>query len=137
MCLCWQLESDLVSQVSKMKKWLYKWLPIIFGCHCKKERSFHYKGEQFPICARCTGELVGMLIALFSCFFWRCSIWVCFLLMIPMVLDGCIQMWTSYNSTNRRRFLTGLFFGYALLMLIVVTSLMTIQYGMKLGRSFR
>ena len=117
-----------------MKAWLYKWLPIIFGCHCKKERSFHYKGEQFPICARCTGELVGMIAALFSCFFFRLSIPISILLMMPMVADGFIQMLTSYESNNRRRFITGILFGYALMMILVVTSLMAIQFGIRIGK---
>ena len=46
------------------KEWLCKWLPIFFGCHCRPDRSFFYKGKQFPVCARCTGELAGILAAL-------------------------------------------------------------------------
>ena len=46
-----------------MISWLYKWLPITFGCHCRADRSFFWKGKQLPICARCTGELVGMVAA--------------------------------------------------------------------------
>ena len=38
-----------------MKRWLYQWLPIVFGCHCREDRSFHIREERFPICARCTG----------------------------------------------------------------------------------
>ena len=59
-----------------MSTWLYKWLPIIFGCHCRDDRSFHYRGKKFPICARCTGELVGILILLISCPFYLPSGWV-------------------------------------------------------------
>ena len=42
-----------------MIPWLYKWLPIVFGCHCRPDRSFYWKGKKFPLCARCTGELAG------------------------------------------------------------------------------
>ncbi|HJB51594.1 MAG TPA: DUF2085 domain-containing protein, partial [Candidatus Oscillibacter pullicola] len=44
----------------KLRRWLWRWLPIIFGCHCRPDRSFHFRdGTPFPICARCTGELAG------------------------------------------------------------------------------
>ena len=29
------------------------------GCHQMPERSFFYKGKQFPVCARCTGVIIG------------------------------------------------------------------------------
>lgn len=64
-----------------------------------------------------------MMIAMFSCFIWRCTLLACFVLMIPMILDGCIQMWTSYESNNRRRFVTGFLFGYGLLMILVISSM--------------
>ena len=49
----------------KLRRWLWRWLPIIFGCHCRPDRSFHFRdGTPFPICARCTGELAGILAGL-------------------------------------------------------------------------
>lgn len=33
------------------------------GCHQLPERSFFYNGKQFPVCARCTGAIVGQIIA--------------------------------------------------------------------------
>lgn len=116
-----------------MKEWLYKWLPIIFGCHCRKDRSFYYKGKQFPICARCTGELVGIVVSIFSCFFFRLFISVSLLLLIPMIIDGVIQMKTSYESNNRRRFITGFLFGYGLFMVFVVTSIIAFNYGRNIA----
>ncbi|WP_334117834.1 DUF2085 domain-containing protein [uncultured Oscillibacter sp.] len=47
----------------KLRRWLWRWLPILFGCHCRPDRSFHFRdGTPFPICARCTGELAGNLV---------------------------------------------------------------------------
>lgn len=120
-----------------MRNWLYKWLPIIFGCHCKEDRSFYYKGEKFPICARCTGELVGMIVSLFSCFFFRLSVPGSLLILMPMVVDGVVQMVTSYESNNRRRFITGFLFGYGLVMLIAITTVFAFEYGVSLGASFK
>lgn len=115
-----------------MKRWLYKWLPIIFGCHCREDRSFYYKGQKFPICARCTGELVGMILSLFSCFFFRLSIVFSALLLLPMIIDGVVQAISSYESNNAKRFITGLLFGYGFMMLFVITSIMAFQFGVNL-----
>ena len=120
-----------------MKEWLYKWLPIIFGCHCRDERSFHYKGRKFPICARCTGELVGIVVSLFSCFFFRLPIWMCILIMIPLIVDGTIQMFTKYESNNLRRVVTGFLFGYGLFMLFAISMIVVTELAIKAGRAWR
>ena len=117
-----------------MIRWFYKWLPIIFGCHCRADRSFFLRGKQFPICARCTGELAGMVISIILCFFWRPSVWMTLVFMVPMVTDGLIQLKTAYESTNPRRFVTGLLFGWALIAFLVVTLGATYQYGYRLGQ---
>jgi len=120
-----------------MKEWLYKWLPIIFGCHCREDRTFHYKGQRFPICARCTGELVGMIVSLFSCFFFRLSVPVSLIIMVPMVVDGLIQLCTAYESNNRRRFITGFLFGYGAIMLLAVSTAVAFEHGLQIGKTLR
>ena len=45
-----------------MKKTVYEWLMAVghrAGCHQRADRSFYWKGRKFPLCARCTGVLVG------------------------------------------------------------------------------
>lgn len=115
-----------------MLPWLYKWLPIFFGCHCRDDRSFHYHGRKFPICARCTGELVGILAGIVGCFFGLPKVWICVLLMVPMVADGFIQRLTSYESTNPRRFFTGALFGYALFSLLAISTVAAFLFGYHL-----
>ena len=48
-----------------MEKWL-KWMDFgkRIGCHQKPERSFFINGYQFPVCARCTGVMIGYLLAI-------------------------------------------------------------------------
>lgn len=116
-----------------MIDWLYKWLPIIFGCHCREDRSFYWHGKKFPICARCTGELAGILIGAVSCFFLRPSLKTAIILMVPMVADGLIQSLSHYESTNPKRFITGLLFGYGFFMVFAVTTIMAFKYGFNLG----
>ena len=45
---------------SEMKLWI-KLMEIgaMTGCHQMPERSFFFKGYQFPVCERCTGLLIG------------------------------------------------------------------------------
>lgn len=111
---------------------MYRWLPIIFGCHCRDDRSFHYRGKKFPICARCTGELLGILVGIVCSFFWLPSVPAAVLMTLPMVVDGFVQLKTKYESTNLRRLATGFLFGYALLALFLISSAAAFQFGYHL-----
>ncbi|MBM6723279.1 DUF2085 domain-containing protein [Pseudoflavonifractor phocaeensis] len=107
----------------KIVNWFYKWLPIIFGCHCLDDRSFYWNGKKFPICARCTGILIGSLTAFITYILACCPISVCTFLIIPLVADGFRQQFTDYESTNIRRLVTGLFFGFGLVRIVLHTIL--------------
>ena len=118
-----------------MMRWLYRWLPIIFGCHCRSDRSFFFRGKQFPLCARCTGELIGILLA--PAAFWMFGLpdgKICLWLLLPLVLDGGIQRLTRYESGNIRRLLTGILFGYALVGLLVLSTIGAARWGYQLGK---
>ena len=117
-----------------MTEWIYKWLPIFFGCHCRADRSFHYKGKQFPICARCTGEMIGMILFLVSCFFWMPPYWLCLVLMSPLIVDGFTQKLTRYESTNFRRVVTGLLFGYGLAGFFILNNIYSFRFGYNLRK---
>lgn len=116
-----------------MAAWLYRWLPILFGCHCRDDRSLHFRGRRFPICARCTGELAGMVLALAAWAFWRPGLAGAVLLLLPLVVDGGLQALTPYESGNGRRLVTGFFFGYGLVCLFLHTTMGAISFGMELG----
>ena len=122
--------------LDKVVAWAYRWLPIIFGCHCKPDRSFILRGRQFPICARCTGELIGMLAGVVCCFAFRPPVWICILLMLPMIADGLIQRLTTYESSNIKRVITGTLFGYALVTFVVITLIATFRLGVQLGKQW-
>lgn len=82
----------------------------MWGCHQKPERSFFYKGYQFPVCARCTGILLGQLIGMFT-LGMDISLGILILMLIPVAFDGGIQLVTSYSSNNLKRIITGVPFG--------------------------
>ncbi|WP_459500503.1 DUF2085 domain-containing protein [Bacillus sp. C1] len=96
-----------------------KWLPIVFGCHQNKNRSFHYHNHYFPLCARCTGELIGLFLGIALYFYFQFPYFIYILGMIPLVIDGGLQLLTSYQSNNSKRVITGSVFGISLITLFI------------------
>ena len=96
-----------------------RFLRILFGCHGRADRSFFFRGRQFPLCARCTGELIGILCGIpIVIFAGYASFSVSLLLMVPLIVDGFVQQLTSYESNNAKRLVTGFLFGMALVFLL-------------------
>ena len=52
--------------------------------------------------------------------------------MLPMIADGIVQMLSSYESTNLRRLITGILFGYALFALFAISTVATFNFGLSL-----
>lgn len=78
------------------------------GCHQMPERSFFYKGKQFPVCARCTGVFFGQISAVILLLFHRIlPVKVCILLLSAMGVDWSVQALDIKESTNLRRLVTG------------------------------
>ncbi len=85
------------------------------GCHQLPERSFFYKGKQFPVCARCTGVFIGQVSALL--FMLLISIIppaISLTFLFIMGLDWFIQYIGFLKSNNIRRFVTGILGGFGL-----------------------
>ena len=106
----------------KTKRWI-KSMTIarkMWGCHQKPERSFFINGYQLPLCARCTGVLIGYLCAVLLLVL-GCVInyLLCLVFLVPLVLDGGIQLLFNILSNNIRRFTTGIIFGIGFIHMIV------------------
>ena len=78
--------------------------------------------------------LAGAVAGLILCFFRRPSVWIALALLVPMAADGFIQMKTRYESTNPRRFLSGLLGGYGALTLFITSLVATYQLGYQFAR---
>jgi uncharacterized membrane protein len=96
-----------------------KWMAIgeRTGCHQRPDRSFFLKGYQLPICARCTGVVVGYLLAI-PCFLLMgfnliISVFGCFV----MLADWSVQACNIKKSSNVRRLITGILGGYGIMSL--------------------
>lgn len=116
-----------------MKQILYKWLPIVMGCHCRADRSFFYQGRQFPICARCTGLLIGFLLGVVMLFSYIPPVYVLIIMCIPMVADGLLQRFTAYESGNIRRLITGVLFACGIVCLLAVSVRAVFLLGQNVG----
>jgi uncharacterized membrane protein len=102
------------------------------GCHQLYERSFSFKGYQFPVCARCTGLFFGQTTGIMSFFiFIKCDIKLLFLFaMVSIMLlgiDGLGQLKKFWISTNLRRLITGILCGYFVTVLNLNTIIVLIN----------
>ena len=82
------------------------------GCHQKAERSFFFRGYQFPVCARCTGVLTASIVACAIFSVYRLEWEWCVCLGFIMLADWTVQKIGFAKSTNVRRLVTGLAGGY-------------------------
>jgi uncharacterized membrane protein len=93
---------------------------ILCFCHRRSDRSFFFRGKQFPLCSRCTGILSGFFIGVVCTVL---SVHYNFLsgiiLVSPLVVDGTGQAVCLWNSTNLRRVITGILGGTAVWILFV------------------
>jgi uncharacterized membrane protein len=92
---------------------------VFVACHRRPDRSFFFRGRQFPVCARCTGILVGYLTyPLFLLELVALPAWLGILLNLPAGIDGVTQAWGRRCSTNPLRLATGLLSGLGQVALI-------------------
>lgn len=94
-------------------RWLFRIL-----CHGLAERSLTLFGEPMPICARCTGIYIGLLIGFLAFLMipWvteRSMRVVAFVALTPLAVDGLTQLVRLRTSTNPLRMTTGLIAGFA------------------------
>ncbi|MFH0816085.1 MAG: DUF2085 domain-containing protein [Methanobacteriota archaeon] len=85
------------------------------NCHQIDERSYFLNGNQMPFCARCTAIFIGMPLGMAAFFVLRREFNPLLLLLafVPIGVDGLTQAFTSYESTNLMRVITGSIAGIA------------------------
>lgn len=89
-------------------------------CNGIAERAPHILGFCFPLCYRCTFIVILFIMTLYIAYKHKKTIplYVIFLCMLPMIIDGSLQTFWGMMSNNLRRALTGAVFWYALGMLV-------------------
>jgi len=94
------------------KRFYFEIIGTFSICHRLPERSFFFRGRQFPFCSRCTGIIIGYwFYPLFIFHIVNFSLVLILLLHLPMIIDGTTQMFLNRESTNWLRFVTGLMAG--------------------------
>ena len=101
-------------------------------CHRKPERSFFFRGHQFPVCARCTGFYISgistmIFLKLTEIDYNYLTLVIGILLLIPCAIDGGVQLFQDYESNNTKRLITGLTGGIGAI--LVYASLFYLMFG--------
>lgn len=109
-----------MTKKDKLWIWLMEWCCKYWGCHQMPERSFFIHGYQVPVCARCTGIIVGGVFSVLVSPFYDFD-YIILALMVPMAVDGLLQLKTAYISTNPKRFISGLLYGFSFVSVIIHT----------------
>jgi len=95
----------------KFRKKYYK---LVF-CHALPERSFLIGKYQLPLCSRCTGIFIGILFSMILMNHVNIPLFLSILFVLPLIIDGFLQLFNFRVSNNLTRSFTGLLFGLALL----------------------
>ena len=111
------MEEDLV----KSEKF---WIMLMkyggkLGCHQMAERSFFIHNYQFPICARCTGVLIGYIFSPILFIISNYRMLIALILCFIMFIDWCIQYLKIKQSNNIRRLLTGILGGIGIMNIFI------------------
>lgn len=102
--------------IKKDELWLFLMKLFSTTCHQKANRSFFFNNYQFPICARCTGLLIGYILGVTSLLFnFKLSILISSIFIVIMFIDWFIQHKEILYSTNKRRLLTGTLCGFGII----------------------
>ena len=105
---------------------IYSFLSPI--CHQYPTRSLWILNRPFALCSRCFSGYLGLGIGLFairSQYKYLKRLILGIGLFIPGVLDGLIQLWSTYESTNIIRFFTGLSGGLGVFYITFPISVLT------------
>ena len=114
-----------------------KLLQAAFYCHRRPERSFFWGGYQLPLCARCSGILVGYLIGLaIGLLCGEIGLLMIFALLIPLVVDGVLQLQGYWMSSNYRRLFTGMLFGVGIMHFIFWICMSGYHNGVWIGENW-
>ena len=85
------------------------------GCHQLPERSFFIKSYQMPVCARCSGVIIGYLLAVPSYILFGFHLGISCLGCLCMLIDWSLQTLKIKPSTNQRRLITGVLGGFGII----------------------
>ena len=104
---------DVINDMNLVAKSIYYIGDL--NCHQLSHRSYVYNDNQMSFCARDTGIFVGLVLGFTYASRKKIILTLPLIIaaLIPIGLDGTIQLLTDYESTNPKRLVTGLIAGIA------------------------
>ena len=104
---------DVIERMNPVAKVVYYLGDV--NCHQKLERSYSYNQNQMPFCTRDVGIFAGLMIGFTYALGRRIELTLPLILLslVPIGIDGTVQLLTDYESTNTKRVITGLIAGCA------------------------
>ncbi len=104
---------EIIEQMNPIAKAVYYMGDV--NCHQKLHRSYSYNDNQMPFCARDVGIFAGLAIGFTYALGRRIELTLPLILLslVPIGIDGTVQLLTDYESTNTKRVITGLIAGCA------------------------
>lgn len=89
-------------------------------CHQIASRSFFLNGNEMPFCSRDLGLFIGLAAGFGLAAFYRYKLnpFLALAGLVPMGIDGGLQLVTSYESNNALRIITGIIAGVSLSILL-------------------
>ena len=104
---------QIIEQMNPIAKAVYYFGDL--NCHQLSHRSYSYNDNQMPFCTRDVGIFAGLAIGFTYALGRRIELTLpmIILCLIPIGIDGTVQLLTDYESTNVKRVITGLIAGAA------------------------
>jgi uncharacterized membrane protein len=104
---------EIIQDMNPINKMVYYLGDV--NCHQLSHRSYEYNENQMPFCARDVGIFVGLALGFIFALGRKVELTLSLVVLslIPIGLDGTIQLFTDYESTNIKRIVTGTIAGFA------------------------
>ena len=104
---------DVIQEMNFLAKFIYYVGDL--NCHQLSHRSYSYNDNQMSFCARDTGIFLGLVLGFMYASRKKIVLTLPLVIaaLLPIGLDGTIQLLTDYESTNPKRLITGLIAGVA------------------------
>ncbi len=111
------------------------YLPLVFNCHQKEERSLTQTFNLFKLCSRCSAIYIGILLTPLLTFI-PIHYHYYLLFSIPLIVDGVLQQYTTYESNHLKRIITGLLFAPALIAAVTLHHEIIYKIALKIYHLF-
>ncbi|MEM0449518.1 MAG: DUF2085 domain-containing protein [Methanomassiliicoccales archaeon] len=109
---------ESIANMNPIPAFVY-WIGDI-NCHQMATRSYFLNGNQMPFCARDVGIFAGLVIGMILAIIFNLNPAFRILMVgvIPMMIDGTLQLLSPYESSNQMRLITGIIAGSSLAIIL-------------------